>query len=45
MVVVLNKTKRMLKNLSKQSCYDNKIPVLLNGEVIQKILTSHIFLQ
>ena len=32
----------MLKNLSKQSDYDNRYQ-LLNGKVIQKTLTSHKF--
>ena len=32
----------MLKNLSKQSDYDNRYQ-LLNGKVIQKTLTTHIF--
>ena len=32
----------MFKNLSKQSDYDNRYQ-LLNGKVIQKTLTRHIF--
>jgi len=34
--------RKMFKNLSKQSDYDNRYE-LLNGKVIQKTLTSHKF--
>jgi len=34
--------KKMFKNLSNQSDYDNRCE-LLNGKVIQKTLTSHKF--
>jgi len=40
MVALYTTEKQMLKNLCKQSDYDNRYQ-LLNGKVIQKTLTSH----